>query len=791
MTQPEASILRVLKNNSVVGAAFLVAKEIAVTCAHIVKAAGKTKGDSIILRLANGESTTAIVDPDLWRHVNAEDIAILRLEESISGISPLVLGSSEGTKGHTFSTFGFPQSTQELTGRGEIVGYASLNGIKHIQLRSEQVTPGFSGAPVFDENTQRVVGMIVAITPPDEYKRQGTTAFAIPAEIMREICPELQVSDICPYVGLDTFTDETAEFFFGRDALTEKLLKVLRGGCRFLAVFGPSGSGKSSVVRAGLLPALKKGQVPGSQKWAQITMPRADNPFEQMREAGLNSIDINQYLEFHPEFERVVLFIDQFEELFTVCPDDIRNQLVHDLMSALENSRLILILSMRDDFYSAFNAKAVSLAGSTHKMVVDVSATLELTELMAIIERPAAKVGLTLEEGLTERIIEDLTRNGEAPSSTLPLLEFALTQLWERRRDGILTHDSYQEIDGVTGSLTRWADDAFSHLTKEDQTLAEGLLTSLVHLGDEAQGLPDTRRRRSLAEFEEPTRRVIKYFADLRLLVTSSETAELIHDTLLREWGRLKNWLDENRNFLTWRQKLVERYREWKENRGELLRGRELAVAQDFWSKRRADLDEPTESQKLEEYISSSGKQVRQTRWLIITSVVFAFLILAAFGAIAWEQRNNALSSQLTSTAGLAAQIEAIANEKKALQTSQAESTRVANAQATAQANATLASLNEQQASHQEILKISQKLSNDAKSNIGRDYRLGLLLGVESVRLNNLPQDNALPPLLDKMPPGLIRTLDLFSGPVRKIMYTPNGNLMVTMSDTVNLWNTE
>lgn len=791
MTQPETSTLRVLKNNSVAGAAFLVADNLIVTCAHVINAAGKTKEDLVTLRLTNGELINAVVIPEFWRGANVEDVAILRNKESILEISPLVLGSSEGTKGHTFSTFGFPYPSQELTGRGEIVGYASLNGIKLIQLRSEQVTPGFSGAPVFDENTQRVVGMIVAITPPDEYKRQGTTAFAIPSETIREICPELQVSDICPYVGLDNFTDETAEFFFGRDTLTEKLLKVLRGGCRFLAVFGPSGSGKSSVVQAGLLPALKKGQVPGSQKWAQITMPRADNPFEQMKEAGLNLIDINQYLEFHPEFERVVLFIDQFEELFTVCPDDIRNHFVHDLMSALENSGLILILSMRDDFYSAFNAKAVPLAGSTHKMVVDISATLELAELKAIIERPATKVGLTLEEGLTERIIEDLTRNGEAPSSTLPLLEFALTQLWERRSDGILTHDSYQMIDGVAGSLTRWADDAFSHLSKEDQTLAEGLLTSLVYLGDEAQGLPDTRRRRSLAEFEEPTRRVIKYFADLRLLITSSATVELIHDTLLREWGRLKKWLDENRNFLTWRQKLVERYREWRENRGELLRGRELAVAQDFWSKRRADLDEPIESQKLEEYISSSGKQVRRTRWLIVTSVVFAFLILAVFGAIAWEQRNNALSSQLTSTAGLAAQIEAIANEKKALQTSQAESTRVANAQATAQVNATLASYNEQQANQQEILKISQKLSNDAKSNISRDYRFSLLLGVESVRLNNLQQDNALPPLLDKIPPGLIRTLDLSSGPVRKIIYTPKGNLMVTMSDIVNLWNTE
>ena len=786
--QLEDYVLRVLKNGSVVGAAFLVDDRIAVTCAHVIESAGKTKGDSISLSLEGGKKITAIVDPDLWRDVDAEDIAILRLEEAVFEKLPIALGSSEGTKGHTFSTYGFPHLSQELSGRGEIVGSASLKGIKLIQLRSEQVTPGFSGAPVFDENANRVIGMVVSIAPSDEYKRQGTTAFAVPSESIREICPELQDTDVCPYIGLETFTDETEKYFFGREALTEKLLKVLRGGSRFLAVFGSSGSGKSSVVRAGLLSELKKGRLPGSQKWKQITLRLADNPLQA---AELDLTNIDDYFKSHADVKGVVLFLDQFEEMFTLFPDDLRMSFVHNLADALKNPHLILIISMRDEFYSAFNAKASPLAESGHLKIENVPGTLKKNELMAMIESPAAEVGITLEEGLTERIIGDLTRNGETPSSTLPLLEFTLTQLWESRRDGVLTHDAYQDIDGVTGSLARWADEAFSYLAKEDQTLAEGLLTSLVHLGDEAQGLPDTRKRRSLSEFDEPARRVIRHFADRRLVVTRSESAELIHDTLLREWGRLEKWLDENRNFLTWRQKLVERYREWKENRGELLRGRELMVAQDFWSKRRANLDEPIESQRLEEYISSSGKQVRLTRWLITASVLFTFLILAGFGAIAWEQRNNALSSQLTSTAGLAAQIEAIANEKKALQTSQAESTRVADAQATAQMNATLASQNEQQASQQEILKISQKLSNNAKSNISRDYRFSLLLGVESVRLNNLQQDNALPPLLDKMPPGLIRTLDLSSGPVRKIIYTPKGNLMVTMSDTVDLWNTE
>jgi len=125
-------------------------------------------------------------------------------------------------------------------------------------------------------------------------------------------------------------------------------------------------------------------------------------------------------------------------------------------------------------------------------------------------------------------------------------------QLWEKRRDGLLTHEAYQSIGGVTGSLARWADDAYSDLRKQDQALAESLLTLLVHLGDEAQGLPDTRRRRTLIELgiSDSARRVIKHFADRRLIVTSGEMVELVHDALVREWDRLRVWINNNRSNL-------------------------------------------------------------------------------------------------------------------------------------------------------------------------------------------------------------------------------------------------
>jgi hypothetical protein len=163
-------------------------------------------------------------------------------------------------------------------------------------------------------------------------------------------------------------------------------------------------------------------------------------------------------------------------------------------------------------------------------------------------------------------------------STVLPLLEFALTQLWERRQDGVLTHEAYETIAGVTGGLTQWADRAYYGLGKEQQRLARRLLTDLVHLGDERQGLPDSRRRRLLGDLyraereQEAVHGVVRRLADARLLVTGCEhergreTVELIHDALLREWGLLQGWLAEDRRFLAWRQTLEGRLLAWVES---------------------------------------------------------------------------------------------------------------------------------------------------------------------------------------------------------------------------------
>jgi WD40 repeat protein len=678
------STLRIIHNEHTFGTGFFIAHDLVVTCAHVIAPAGE------ILQVqftGQEEILSARVISEYYRDPDNGDIAFLRLESAPENITPLRLGTAEHSpSGNPFQAFGYP-SVGEIEGvhaRGEILGVVTENGQRLLQLRSDELNQGHSGAPVWDEKRGVIVGMVVSVYKADASGKLRDTAFAVLSETLWQVCSEIRPSEIHPYLGLETFTDETAQFFFGREALTEKLLGVLRGGCRFLAVLGPSGSGKSSVVCAGLLPALKKGQLPGSQKWAQITMRPADNPFEQMKAAGLDLIDINGYLKSHADVERVVLFIDQFEELFTLCPDEIRNRFARDLAAALDNSRLILILSMRNDFYSAFNAKAASLAESEHLKIENVSGNLKHDELVAMIERPAKAVGLALEEGLTELILKDVTTDGEARSATLPLLEFTLTQLWEKRRDGLLTHEAYQAIGGVTGSLARWADDAYSELPKTDQVLAESLLTSLVHLGNEVEGLPDTRKRCRLNELgeSESMRRVIKHFVDRRLIVTNGEMVELVHDAMVREWGRLQSWLNENRRFLLWRQGIGDNLQRWiasapdirKRDKEQLLRGQEIIIAEEWFRKREADLN------TVEHGFVRAGikreKLVRRRMWAGIAGVMLILATAAVFSFWQAGVAQNFANSEAKARV-IAQQNEAIAATERAKAIEQSTIARV------------------------------------------------------------------------------------------------------------------
>jgi hypothetical protein len=310
-----SGIVRIIRpDGKTAGTGFVVSDSLIATCAHVIMQEGQPKPGSLpdkvelVFRLT-GEKRFAAVMPEWWRPADAGDVAILRLEGPLpEGVSPLPLGSSTGSKNHSFQTFGFPSPSPEegIWGDGHILNETLQQGMRVLQISSPQVTPGYSGAPVMDLVSQRIVGMITSIFAPDAYGRMAETAFVIPTETLRMICPLLKLSDEQPYLGLSSFKESDARFFFGRKRETLRLLESLRREPRFLAVMGPSGSGKSSVIQAGLIPELRHGSIPGSDRWGIITARPGDRPLQNLEASGLEGASLGlpeaagKWLASHP-----------------------------------------------------------------------------------------------------------------------------------------------------------------------------------------------------------------------------------------------------------------------------------------------------------------------------------------------------------------------------------------------------------------------------------------------------------------------------------------------------------
>ncbi len=424
-----------------------------------------------------------------------------------------------------------------------------------------------------------------------------------------------------PYKGLRAFGEADAADFFGRETLVQQLLaRLAEGGdlARFLAVVGPSGSGKSSVVGAGLVPALRRGGLPGSENWFVVELIPGAHPLEEL-EAALLRIAVNppvgalhvtpllaqlreddrgllravrRCLPDDPNVE-LVLVVDQFEEVFTLVPDEaVRANLLKSLVTAVldERSRVRIVVTLRADFTDR-PLRYVDFGELLQKRSEFV---LPLTpdELERAIVGPAERVGLQLESGMAEAIIRDVA---DQPGA-LPLLQYALTELFGKREGRTLTKKAYAEIGGVLGALGRRAEEVFGGLDEEGQEMARQLFLRLVTLGE---GTEDTRRRVprselaslfSLTPNPSPAGRgehrlplpegesrgeggmpaVIDAFGKHRLLsfdrdpITRGPTVEVAHEALLREWSRLREWLNESRADVRLQRQLAQAATEWQ-----------------------------------------------------------------------------------------------------------------------------------------------------------------------------------------------------------------------------------
>jgi DNA-binding SARP family transcriptional activator/class 3 adenylate cyclase/WD40 repeat protein len=377
----------------------------------------------------------------------------------------------------------------------------------------------------------------------------------------------------CPYKGLARFEQADAANYFGRERLVAEVVARVAES-RLLAVVGPSGSGKSSLVRAGLLPALAAGVLPGDQRWRSAVLCPGPQPARELAR-HLHDTD--------PAGGPRVVFVDQFEETFTSGADrSDQEEFVTRLLALVDQPDSVVVLAIRADHLgrcAAFPELAERLTGSDVLV-----GPMRDSELRRTVELPARRAGLEIEPGLVEVIVSDVAGRAGA----LPLLSTALAETWERRQGRDLTLAGYRAAGGVNGALARMAEDAYAALPADTRPAARRLLLRLCDAGEE--GDLSLRRRLPVAEATEEhdadARGALEMFADRRLLTIDRDSVEVAHEALLREWPRLRTWLDEDVQGRRLHRRLHDAARSWEatgHDPSELYRGTRLGAASD-WS---------------------------------------------------------------------------------------------------------------------------------------------------------------------------------------------------------------
>ncbi len=500
----------------------------------------------------------------------------------------------------------------------------------------------------------------------------------------RSLVRESRSVGVCPYRGLAAFQEADALFFFGREEFTGQLLDALGRQPMLAVVVGSSGCGKSSAVFAGLLPRLRD-----EANWLTAHFRPDGQPFHTLAaallpllEPELNETDrlievrkladalregeiplydaVERTLVKNGVANRLLFIIDQFEELYTLCRDsEERQRFLDGLLTAIEagseqrNSALALLLTLRADFMGhalAHRPFADALQDTSMMM-----GPMSRDELRRAIEIPAEMQGAVFEAGLVERLLDDV---GEAPGN-LPLLEFALTLLWEEQSDGWLTHAGYEEIGRVKGALARYADQVLAELDESEQEAARRIFVQLVRPGE---GTEDTRRMATRAELMDENWELVRILADKRLIVTGQdatgkELVEVVHEALIRHWGQLRAWMDADRAFRIWQERLRTALRQWEasdRDEGALLRGALLAQAERWLTERETELSAAENafirvSVELRERRQTERERRQRHTILGLAGglAIAVVLMILAFAARATAQREAAVNHSL------------------------------------------------------------------------------------------------------------------------------------------------
>jgi WD40 repeat protein/transcriptional regulator with XRE-family HTH domain len=420
---------------------------------------------------------------------------------------------------------------------------------------------------------------------------QMTVRFLELAQSARQ--EDAPTAGISPYKGLLFFDESDSELFFGREAITAQLVSHvmdlgMETSTRFLAVVGASGSGKSSLVRAGLAVAIKRAG------WeVRIFTPTA-NP--------LKILEANLHAARTKDAEKILILVDQFEEVFTLCHDELeRIAFIERLLSYAqeESKKPTVVIALRADFYShcAQYPRLRQAVAAEQEYIGQMTREV----LRRAIEEPAKRGGWDFESGLVDILLHDIGAQGssEPEPGALPLLSHALLATWERRRGRMLTLDGYHASGGVRGAIAETAESVFTdQLNRSQQEMARDVFLRLTELGE---GTEDTRRRAALNELVRQSaeaaqlRGVLNTLAEARLITLNADSAEVAHEALIREWQRLHEWLTEDREVLLLHRHLTESAQEWRargRDPSDLYRGARLVQARERASPYQEEMNE-------------------------------------------------------------------------------------------------------------------------------------------------------------------------------------------------------
>jgi len=637
-----------------------------------------------------------------------------------------------------------------------------------------------------------------------------------------------------PFKGLQFFDEGDSDLFFGRETLTAKLVHRLQDANFLSVIVGASGSGKSSLVRAGLVPAIKKGgalingtRLPeSSTTWQVHILTPTTHPLEalaieltQASESVTAAATLMDDLSKDPRslhfflsrqnaslLRHTLLVIDQFEELFTLCRDEFeREAFIDNLLAALTPSpptplplgegrrgegHITLIITLRADFY-AHLAQYPELRDAVAQQQEYIG-PMTTEELRRAIEEPARLGHWEFEPGLVDLILRDV---GDEPGA-LPLLSHALLETWKRRAGHRLTLKGYADAGGVYGAIAHTAESVYQNLALSEQTIVRNILLRLTEFGE---GTEDTRRRASFdelmsqAESAEDVRAVLNTLAEARLVTLSEDSAEVAHEALISEWPQLREWLSQDREGIILHRHLTEAAQEWElleRDAGSVYRGARLAQANE-WSalnpnalnaQERLFLEASNtqmrrEKQEREEQLQrerDAAIKLAETQRQSASRLRIRNRVITVVGSIA------VILALLAGTFGVQSSRNATAAQNNAA-TAQVAKDDALHAQATAEAER-LRAENEKQ------LAISRELALAANSNLSVDPERSILLALQALSVaHTVEAESALHNAVQASRVQL--TLDNDTE-VWSIAYSPDGSRLATTSgdDTVTIW---